>query len=151
MPTRTSAARRRARRHVNSRGRQPTVTNQMTTGCPWAFAHGYSRCAALRLDAGCYLGRLHGFCRPRPDELMSDSPSPEEGVKALYGRALSREPTSYELARFAERAKDRDLKDEQQARRFYEDVLWALLNATEFSLITERQHDLETKHPVSHS
>ena len=65
--------------------------------------------------------------------LMNDAPSPEDAVKALYRRALSREPTAYELARFAERAKDRDLKDKQQLRRFYEDVLWALLNSTEFA------------------
>ena len=66
-------------------------------------------------------------------KLMTESSSPEEGVKTLYRRALSREPTGYELTRFAERAKDRDLKDKQQARKFYEDVLWALLNSTEFA------------------
>ncbi len=66
-------------------------------------------------------------------KLMHDASSPEEGVKVLYRRALSREPTGYELARFAERAKQRDLNDIQQLRRFYEDVLWALLNSTEFA------------------
>jgi hypothetical protein len=66
-------------------------------------------------------------------KLMNEAPSPEEGVKALYRRALSREPTGYELSRFAERAKERDLQDKKQVRRFYEDVLWALLNSTEFA------------------
>jgi len=66
-------------------------------------------------------------------KLMKDAPSPEDGVKALYRRAVSREPTSYELARFAERAKERDLNDKNQVRRYYEDVLWALLNSTEFA------------------
>ena len=64
---------------------------------------------------------------------MNEAPSPEDGVKALFRRAVSREPTGYELARFAERAKERDLSDKQQVRRYYEDVLWALLNSTEFA------------------
>jgi hypothetical protein len=66
-------------------------------------------------------------------KLMTDAPSPEDGVKSLYRRALSREATGYELSRFAERAKERDLNDKQQVRKFYEDVLWALLNSTEFA------------------
>lgn len=66
-------------------------------------------------------------------KLITDAPPPEEGVKSLYRRALTREATGYELSRFSERARERDLNDKQQLRRFYEDVLWALLNSTEFA------------------
>jgi hypothetical protein len=70
---------------------------------------------------------------PVLSELAKSAPSAEQGVSSLYRRALGREPTPYELARFCERAKQEDLTDAAKARRFYEDVLWALLNSTEFA------------------
>jgi len=70
---------------------------------------------------------------PVLNDLAKSAPSAENGVQSLYRRALTREPTGYELARFSERAKQQDLNDNSKARRFYEDVLWALLNSTEFA------------------
>ena len=65
-------------------------------------------------------------------ELAKSAPSTEAGVQSLYRRAVTRDATGYELARFSERAKQQDLNDKSKTRRFYEDVLWALLNSAEF-------------------
>jgi hypothetical protein len=70
---------------------------------------------------------------PVLNELVNSGASADDGVKKLYRRALGREATGYELARFSERAKQQDLQDKTKARRFYEDVLWALINSTEFA------------------
>jgi hypothetical protein len=70
---------------------------------------------------------------PLLNELSGSELSAEDAIRKLYRRALGREATGYELARFCERAKDLDLKDKTKTRRFYEDVLWALLNSTEFA------------------
>lgn len=70
---------------------------------------------------------------PVLSELAGAGLSAENALQRLYRRALGRDATSYELARFMERAKKCDLNDKAQARRYYEDVLWALLNSTEFA------------------
>ncbi len=56
----------------------------------------------------------------------------EEAVKKIYRHTLCREATPRELARFSEKARVLDLSDKNKTRLFYEDVLWALLNSTEF-------------------
>jgi hypothetical protein len=70
---------------------------------------------------------------PLLTELAGSGLSADDAVKKLYRRALGREATGYELARFAEHAKKQDLQDKTKARKFYEDVLWSLLNSTEFA------------------
>jgi hypothetical protein len=76
----------------------------------------------------------HALLRsPVITELAKSSPSVEDAIQRLYRRALSREATGDELGRFMERAKALDLKDPTKVRRFFEDVLWALMNSTEFA------------------
>jgi len=59
--------------------------------------------------------------------LMMEKGAPEEIVEELFIRCLSRSPTSKELATMKELiGEDHDQKEP------YEDILWALINSTEF-------------------
>ena len=59
--------------------------------------------------------------------LMAEKESPEEIVEELFIRCLSRSPTSKELATMKQLiGEDHDQKEP------YEDILWALINSTEF-------------------
>ena len=58
---------------------------------------------------------------------MAEQESPEEIVEELFIRCLSRFPTSKELATMKQLiGEDHDQKEP------YEDILWALINSTEF-------------------
>ena len=70
---------------------------------------------------------------PVLDELVKNGQDPEAAVGVLFRRALGRDATGYEMSRFMERAKEQNMEDRTVARRFYGDVLWALLNTTEFA------------------
>jgi hypothetical protein len=70
---------------------------------------------------------------PMLSELAASPKSPEEAVGYLFRRTLSREATGYEMARFLERSRQVDPGDRKALRTYYSDVLWALLNTTEFA------------------
>ena len=61
-------------------------------------------------------------------KLLSDGRTPDEIIKELFIRSLSRKPTDRELAEMKELV-GADANDKAP----YEDILWSLLNSTEFS------------------
>jgi hypothetical protein len=70
----------------------------------------------IRADATTMLGQL-----------LRDFPRDGDAIRALYRRVLARQPTENEQAKalnYVRRANNR--------REAYEDLLWALLNSTEF-------------------
>ena len=70
---------------------------------------------------------------PVLNRLIADATPTEAAVTNLFRRALSREPTGYELSRFMDRARSLDPANPKAARNFLSDVFWALLNSTEFT------------------
>jgi hypothetical protein len=67
------------------------------------------------------------------NELAASDQSLEQAVSYLFRRTLAREATGYEMSRFMERARQLDPQDRKAVRTYYSDVLWALLNTTEFA------------------
>jgi hypothetical protein len=61
-------------------------------------------------------------------DLIKAGTSPEEIIGRLYVRSLSRKPTETETKHMAEL-----IAGHTTDRKAYEDVLWALLNSTEFA------------------
>ena len=61
-------------------------------------------------------------------KLLSKRKTSDEIIEELFIRCLSRKPTDRELAKMKELVSD-DVKDKAP----YEDILWSLLNSTEFS------------------
>ncbi|HEX7862346.1 MAG TPA: DUF1549 and DUF1553 domain-containing protein [Verrucomicrobiae bacterium] len=61
------------------------------------------------------------------DRLVSEKPAPRAAITQIYWSALSREPSTEELARF-----ESHLAANNHTRPAYEDLLWALLNSKEF-------------------
>jgi hypothetical protein len=70
---------------------------------------------------------------PVLNELAASDQSLEQAVGYLFRRTLAREATGYEMSRFMERARQLDPQDRKAVRTYYSDVLWALLNTTEFA------------------
>jgi hypothetical protein len=71
---------------------------------------------AIRAEQGTVLG-----------EILASTPNNREALQILYMRVLARRPTSKEvevLERYAERVGNR--------REVFEDILWSLINSTEF-------------------
>ena len=59
--------------------------------------------------------------------ILSSHPENDEAVKMVYLRTLARQPTANELARCLKHIQS--VGDRAEA---FEDILWALLNSTEF-------------------
>ena len=60
---------------------------------------------------------------------MKEGVSDEEIVEELYIRALTRKPSDVERKKFMDAIVGTDEKEKKQA---LEDVIWALINSTEF-------------------
>ena len=61
-------------------------------------------------------------------QLLKQGKSPPGIIEELFIRCVSRKPTSDELAAMLDL-----VGDEVEGRAAYEDILWSLLNSTEFS------------------
>jgi len=72
--------------------------------------------AAMRASAGTWLGRM-----------LAKTPHDDDAIVEIYLKALAREPSERELATCREHVKQVDNRGEA-----YEDLLWSLLNSTEF-------------------
>ncbi|MAR10279.1 MAG: cell surface protein [Blastopirellula sp.] len=61
------------------------------------------------------------------DRLLKAEKTPQDIIKELFIRCLSREPTAEEMAKT-----EAMIGDEARSKQPYEDILWALINSTEF-------------------
>jgi len=60
-------------------------------------------------------------------QLLKNHPRDEDAVRTLYYKALSRKPTDRELSKAVSYVHKTGKREEA-----YEDLLWALINSTEF-------------------
>ncbi len=95
---------------------EPTLTQTL------ALINGSTLDSALQRSP--FLNEL--AAAPEPQE-------PEQAVEKIFLRALARKPSPYEVGRIMSSASELDLKDKNIRRKFYEDVLWGVMNTTEFT------------------
>jgi AraC-like DNA-binding protein len=60
-------------------------------------------------------------------------PPPEQVIEEIFLRALARKPTDPERSRMLDAAGAVNMSDKTARRRFYEDILWGVMNSTEFA------------------
>ena len=65
--------------------------------------------------------RMNGF-----GEMLSKHPSPEAKVRAIFLSCLTRQPTASEMSRWMGHC------SKAQGNQGYEDLMWTLLNTSEF-------------------
>jgi hypothetical protein len=90
-------------------------------GDPTEYSHGIPQ--ALRLMNSSQFNRTQYL-----DQVIKNNSKPEEVLEELYLATLSRRPTSREMTRLLAHVK------KGEARHTYSDVLWALVNSSEFVL-----------------
>jgi hypothetical protein len=91
-------------------------------GDPMEYNHGIPQ--ALRLMNSNQFSRSQVL-----DKIAKNSPKPEEVIEELYLATLSRRPSETEVTRLM-----LHIKKAEAPRLAYNDILWALLNSSEFAL-----------------
>jgi hypothetical protein len=66
-------------------------------------------------------------------EISKPEITAEQALEKIFLRALSRKPTSTELSTLLEAATGFDWKEATARRRYLDDVLWSVMNTTEFT------------------